>query len=319
MIGKILWLLATLLLLHVQLAEAQQPKKVPRIGWLAFGSPMADPQPFLQGLRARGLIEGKTIIIERRYANEIYTRLPELVAELIALKVDVIVVRDSLTIRPVMQATKTIPIVIVSSGDPVGYGLIDSLARPGGNVTGLANIWPQLSGKRLELLKEVVPRASRVAILGPRANKTVNELRYDAQHLGIQLQALRIAIPDPFANAFNAAVKGRSNALVVLQSPITNYHRKEIVSLAAKHGLPAMYGVSWYVTAGGLMSYGAELAALHYRAATYVDKILKGAKPADIPVEQPTKFELVINLKAAKQIGLPIPPHVLARADQVIK
>jgi putative tryptophan/tyrosine transport system substrate-binding protein len=318
MIGKILWLLATLLLAQVQLAEAQQPKKVPRIGWLAFGHPKSDRgKPFLEGLRSLGWVEGKTIIIERRYANESYTQLTELTADLVGLKVDVIVVRDSLTIRFVMQATKTIPIVIVSSGDPVGDGLIDSLARPGGNVTGLTNISVELYGKRLELLKEVVPRASNVAVLGPRAYS--NQLQSSAQALGVRLQPLPIKKPDPFVNAFEAALKARSNALMVLPSPITNYHRREIVSLAAKHRLPAMYAVSWYVVGGGLMSYGPHLPTLHHRAAHYVDKILKGANPAYLPVEQPTKFEFFINLKAAKQIDLTIPPNVLARADSVIK
>jgi putative tryptophan/tyrosine transport system substrate-binding protein len=319
MIGKILWLLATLLLAHIQLAEAQQPKKVPRIGWLAFGPPRDDRQPFLEGLRSFGWIEGNNITIERRYANERYTQLPEIAAELVRLKVDVIVVRDSVANAHAAQATKTIPIVVVVSSDPVAEGLIDSLARPGGNITGLTNISPQLSGKRLELLKEVVPGASRVAVFGPRADSRRNELLSAAEHLGVRLQALQVQKSDQFVNAFEAATKGHSNALIVQPSPLTNYHRNEIVSLAAKHRLPAVYGVHWYVTAGGLMSYGPSITALNHRAAYYVDKILKGAKPADLPVEQPTKFELFINLKAAKQIGLTIPPHVLARADKVIK
>jgi putative ABC transport system substrate-binding protein len=320
MIGKILWLLAALLLLHVQLAEAQQPKKPPRIGWLAFGSPKADRrQPFIEGLRSLGWIEGKNIAIERRYANERYTQLPDIAAELVRLKVDVIVVRDSVAIAHAAQATKTIPIVVVVSSDPVAQGLIDSLARPGGNTTGLTNISPQLSGKRLELLKEVVPGASRVAVIGPRADTRANELHSVAHHLGIQLQALQVQKSDQFVNAFEAAIKGRSNALIVQPSPLTNYHQKEIVGLAAKHRLRAMYGVNRYVVRGGLMSYGPNIAELHHRAAYYVDKILKGTKPADLPVEQPTKFEFFINLNAAKQIDLTIPPNVLARADSVIK
>jgi putative tryptophan/tyrosine transport system substrate-binding protein len=266
-----------------------------------------------------GWIEGKNIIIERRYANESYTQLPVLTADLVRLKVDVIVVRDSVAIRPAAQVSKTIPVVVVVSGDPVADGLIDSLARPGGNITGLTNISPQLSGKRLELLKEVVPGASRVAVIGPRADTRPNELRSAADHLGIQLQSLQVQKSDQFVNVFEAATKGGANALFVQPSHLTNYHRNQIVSLAAKHRLPAIYGVNWYVTRGGLMSYGPSITALNHRAAQYVDKILKGAKPADLPVEQPTKFEFFINLKAAKQIGLTIPPNVLARADRVIK
>jgi putative ABC transport system substrate-binding protein len=226
MIGKILWLLATLLLAHLQLAEAQQPKKVPRIGWLAFGPAKADRrQPFIEALRALGWIEGKNIIIERRYANESYTQLPEIAAELVRLKVDVIIVRDSVAIRPAAQASKSIPIVVVVSGDPVADGLIDSLARPGGNITGLTNISPQLSGKRLELLKEVVPRASRVAVIGPRVDTRLNEIRSAADHLGIQLQELQVRKSDQFVNAFEAAMKRASNALIVQPSPLTNSHR----------------------------------------------------------------------------------------------
>ncbi|HEX6436115.1 MAG TPA: ABC transporter substrate-binding protein [Candidatus Binatia bacterium] len=318
MIGKILWLLAALLLLHVQLAEAQQPKKVPRIGWLAFGRSRADRrQPFIEGLRSLGWVEGENIIIERRYANENYTQLPELAAELVRLKVDVIVVRDSVAIRPAAQSTKTIPIVAVVSGDPVADGLIDSLARPGGNVTGLTNISPQLAGKRLELLKEVVPRASNVTVLGPGANS--DQLRSAAQSLGVRLQELHVQKSDQFVNVFEVAMKGGSNAVIVQPSALANYHRNEIVRLAAKHRLPAVYGVNWYVTSGGLMSYGPSITGLNHRAAYYVDKILKGAKPAHLPVEQPIRFELFINLKAAKQIDLTIPPNVLARADNVIK
>jgi putative tryptophan/tyrosine transport system substrate-binding protein len=320
MIGKILWLLATLLLVHVQLAEAQQPKKLPRIGWLAFGSPTADRrQPFIEGLRSLGWIEGKNIIVERRYANESYTQLPELAAELVHLKVDAIVVRDSIAIAHAAQASKTIPIVVVVSSDPVAEGLIDTLARPGGNITGLTNISRQLSGKRLELLKETVPRVSLMAVLGPPDNSSRTELQFAAQHLGVQLKSLPVKTADQFVKAFEAGIKGHSKALIVLPSPITNYHQKEIVSLAAKHRLPAMYGVNRYVVRGGLMSYGPNIAALQHRAAYYVDKILKGTKPADLPVEQPTKFEFFINLNAAKQIDLTIPPNVLARADSVIK
>ena len=320
MIGKILWLFAALLLALTHVAEAQQPKKLPRIGWLAFGSPKADRrQPFIEGLRSLGWIEGKNIIIERRYANESYTQLPVIAAELVRLKVDVIVVRDSIASAHAAQASKTIPIVVSVSSDPVAAGLIDSLARPGGNITGLTNISRPLSGKRLELLKETVPGVSLIAVLGPPDHSNWSELQLAAQHLGVRLKSVPVQTADEFVKAFEEGIKVHSKALIVLPSPITNYHQKEIVSLAAKHRLPAMYGVNPYVLRGGLMSYGPNIAALHHRAAYYVDKILKGTKPADLPVEQPTKFELFINLKAAKQIGLTIPPNVLARADRVIK
>jgi putative ABC transport system substrate-binding protein len=319
---NVLWLLTVLVLASIHLAEAQQQKKVPRIALLAFGTFEADrprQQPFLQGLRDLGWIEGQNISIERRYANESYNQLPDIAAELVRLRVDVIVVRDSVAIRPVTQATKTIPIVIAVSGDPVEAGLIDSLARPGGNITGLTNISPQLAGKRLELLKETVPGVSSVAVLGPPDHQDWKEFAFTARQLGVRLQALRVQKADQFEKAFEAAKRERAKAVIVLPSPTTNFHREQIVSLAAKSRLPAMYAVSAYVTVGGLMSYGPSLPALHRRAAYYVDRILKGTKPADLPVEQPTKFEFVINLKAAKQIGLTIPPNVLARADKVIR
>jgi putative ABC transport system substrate-binding protein len=302
-------------------AEAQQQGRVtPRIGLLASGTPKANrAQPFLRGLRELGWIEGQNITIERRYAIENQTRLPIIAAELVRLKVDVIVVLDSRAIGPATNATKTIPIVIVVSGDPVATGLIDSLARPGGNITGLTNISPQLAGKRLDLLKEAVPGVSSVAVLGPPYHSDWKELAFAAQQLGVRLQTLRVQKPDQFDKAFEAARRERAKALIVLPSPTTNFHREQIVSLAVKSRLLAMYGVSEYVTVGGLMSYGPSLPALHYRAAYYVDKILKGTKPADLPVEQPMRFEFVINLKAAKQIGLTIPPNVLVRADRVIK
>jgi ABC-type uncharacterized transport system substrate-binding protein len=315
-------LLVGVLLAVAVIAEAQQPKKVPRIALLAFGTSEADrprEQPFLQGLRDLGWIEGQNISIERRYANESYNQLPDIAAELVRLRVDVIVVRSSVAIRPVTQATKTIPIVIAVSGDPVESGLIDSLARPGGNITGLTNISPQLAGKRLELLKEAVPGVSSVAVLGPPDHQDWKEFAFAAPQLGVRLQALRVEKADQFEKAFEAARRERAKALIVLPSPTTNFHREQIVSLAAKSRLPAMYAVSVYVTVGGLMSYGPSLPALHRRAAYYVDRILKGTKPADLPVEQPKKFEFIINLKAAKQIGLTIPPNVLARADKVIK
>ena len=321
-IKAIVVLLVGLALAPVRVAGAQQSKKVPRIGLLAFRTSETDrpsQQPFLQGLRDLGWIEGQNIAIERRYANESYNLLPDIAAELVRLRVDVIVVRDSVAIGPATQATKTIPIVVAVSGDPVAAGLIDSLARPGGNITGLTNISPQLAGKRLELLKEAVPGVSRVAVLGPPDHQDWKEFAFAAQQLRVRLQLLQVQKADQFEKAFEAARRERAKALIVLPSTVTNFHRDQIVSLAAKGRLPAMYGVSAYVTVGGLMSYGPSLPALHRRAAYYVDKILKGAKPADLPVEQPMKFEFVINLKAAKQIGLTIPPNLLVRADTVIK
>jgi putative ABC transport system substrate-binding protein len=320
--ARVLSILFVVVLLAVAvIAEAQQQGKVTqRIGLLAFGTRKADrPQSFLRGLRELGWIEGRNLTIERRYANENHARLPEIAAELVRLKVDVIVVRDSIAIGPVANATNTIPIVIVVSGDPVAAGLIDSLARPGGNITGLTNISPQLAGKRLELLKEAVPGVSSVAVLGPPNHPDWKELAFAAQQLGVRLQTLQVQKADQFEKAFEAARRQRAKALIVLPSATTNSRRDQIVSLAVKSRLPAMYGVSEYVTVGGLMSYGPSLPALQHRAAYYVDKILKGTKPADLPVEQPMTFEFVINLKAAKQIGLKIPPNVLVRADKVIK
>jgi putative ABC transport system substrate-binding protein len=314
-------LFVVVLLAVAVVAEAQQQGRVtPRIGLLASGNPKGDlEQPFLRGLRELGWIEGQNITIERRYAKGSRTRLPNLAAELVRLKVDVIVVLDSGAIGPATNATKAIPIVITVSSDPVATGLIDSLARPGGNITGLTNISPQLAGKRLELLKEAVPGVSSVAVLGPPYHSDWKELAFAAQQLGVRLQTLRVQKPDQFDKAFEAAGRERAKALIVLPSPITNFHREQIVSLAVKSRLPAMYGVSEYVTVGGLMSYGPSLPALHRRTAYYVDKILKGTKPADLPVEQPMTFEFVMNLKAAKQIGVKIPPNVLARADKVIR
>jgi putative tryptophan/tyrosine transport system substrate-binding protein len=311
---------AALLLACFLPVEAQPAAKVPRIGLLAFGTFQADrEQPFLQGLRDLGWIEGKNISIERRYANESYSRIDDMAADLVRLRVDVIVVRDSVANKPVAQATKTIPIVAAVSGNPVEADLIDSLARPGRNITGLSNISPQLAGKRLELLKEVVPGISNVAVLGPPDNPDWKELAFAAHQLEIRLRKLQIQKADQFEAAFESAVKGRVEALIVLPSSTTNYHQQKIVELAAKSRLPSIYGISAYVNTGGLMSYGPSLSALQRRAAYFVDRILKGAKPADLPVEQPREFELVINLNTAKQIGLTIPPNVLARADKVIK
>jgi ABC-type uncharacterized transport system substrate-binding protein len=306
-------------------AEAQQQTKIPRIGWLAAGSasgvaPLTDA--FRQGLRQLGYVEGKNIVIEFRYAEGKFDRLPDLAAEIVHLKVDVIVVASTPAIHALKQATTTIPIVMVGPGDPVGLGLIDSLARPGGNLTGLSFLSTELTGKRLELLKEAFPKISRVAVLQTIASaqeQAVKESKVAAQTLRIQVQPVQVRSPDDFENAFLTITKGRAGALLILRSPLVRTHATRIMDFAEKRRLPTMYDDRLFVEAGGLMSYGTNTLDFYGRAAIYVDKILKGAKPADLPVEQPMKFELVINLKTAKQIGLVIPPNVLARADKVIK
>jgi putative ABC transport system substrate-binding protein len=308
-------------------AEAQQqPKKVPRIGYLntASLSVLAERiEAFRQGLRELGYVEGKNIFIEWRHAEGNLDRLPALAAELVRLKVDVIVTTGPTTTRPAKEATSTIPIVMAQDTDPVGNGFIASLARPGGNITGLSSLAPELSGKRLELLKEIVSGLSRVAILWasttPGSAQALREMERAAGGLGVKLQSLDIVGPKDIETAFRAASKGRADAVLVMSSGVLNAHRKQLAELAVKSRLPAIYFRSEFVENGGLMSYGASFTDMDRRAATYVDKILKGRKPADLPVEQPIKFEFIINLKAAKQIGLTIPPNVLARADKVIK
>jgi putative tryptophan/tyrosine transport system substrate-binding protein len=318
-------LLLTVFLLTGRPAEAQQPSKIPRIGYLSgVGSETDSLKGLRQGLRDLRYVEGKNILVEFRFAEGQLERLPSLVAELVQLKVDVVVAAPLSAIRAAKQATKTIPIVMVTTGDPVATGLIDSLARPGGNITGLTRFTRELSGKRLELLKEVVPTISRVAVLWD-ANVTtpgiaLKEYEAAAPGLKLQVQSLEVRGPNPdLEGAFQGAVKRRANALVTILNPLLNRYRKQIAELAIKHRLPSMYEATDYVEAGGLMSYSASDADLFRRAAVYVDKILKGAKPVDLPVEQPTKFELLINLKTAKQIGLTIPQSVLYRADKVLK
>jgi len=306
--------------------EAQQPTKVPRIGFLAAISPAvlsARTEAFRQGLRELGYVEGKSFVIEWRYAEGKPDRLPALAAELVRFKVDVIVTGGPAATRPAKEATVTIPIVMSFDDDPVGSGFAASLARPGGNITGLSTLAPEISGKQLELLKEIVPRLSRVAVLGtsttPGTAQNLKETELAAGALKVKLQYLDVLDPKDIETAFRAASKGRADAVLVLTSPVFVLQRTQIVDLAVKGRLPAIYDQSEYVEAGGLMSYGVSFTDLARRAATYVDKILKGAKPADLPIEQPTKFEFVINLKAAKQIGLTIPQSVLYRADKVIK
>jgi putative tryptophan/tyrosine transport system substrate-binding protein len=304
-------------------AEAQQPKKIPRIGFLSFGSPSVLIEAFRLGLRELGYVEGKNIVIEWRYAEGKQDRLSEFAAELVSLKVDAIVTASPTDTRAAKQATVTIPIVMAQDRDPVGNGFVASLARPGGNITGLSTLGPELSGKRLELLKEVVPRLSRVAVLGhsnlPGNAQALKETELAARALSVKFQYLDVLSPRDIEIAFREASKGRADGGLVLGGPVLYSHRRQIADLAAKNRLPAMYPNSEYVETGGLMSYAADIIAMFRRSAVYVDKIIKGTKPADIPVEQPTKFEFIVNLKAAKQIGLTIPPNVLARADKVIR
>ena len=307
-------------------AHAQQPAKIPRIGVLA-GSSAAGEAPrveaFRQGLRDLGHFEDKNIAIEYRYANARFDKLPALADELIQLKVDVLVVSTTAAVQAAKNATRTIPIVFFGVYDPVAAGLIDSLARPGGNVTGFTNIATMLAGKRLELLKETVPKLARVAVLyDPKCPGCVpqwNESQRQARELGLQLHSMEVSSADKLEAAFKEAVKARSAALAVTADPFANANRKQIADLATKARLPAIYPWGEFVDNGGLMSYGPNFAAVGRDVARYVDKILKGTKPADLPVEQPTKFELVINLRTAKSLGLAIPPVVLMRAERVIK
>jgi len=310
----------------VGMAEAQQPAKVPRIGLLSSFSPSDAAlwhQAFLQGLRDLGWIEGKNISIEYRYAEGRGDRLPDLAADLVRLKVDVIVAATTTATLPAKNATRAIPIVMASSGDPVASGLVESLARPGGNITGLSQMAPDLAGKRLELLKEIVPKLSRVAVLwypqGSTSTLSWKELQLPARELGVQLHSLEVRSSKDFAKAFEEATKAHAGALAIMPDPLFAGNLKRIADLAAKSRLPSIFHLREFVDSGGLMTYGPDRSDMYRRAATYVDKILKGAKPADLPVEQPIKFELIINLKTAKQIGLTIPPNVLARADKVIR
>ena len=316
--------LGALLIAFCFSAEAQQTKKVPRIGFLSSGSPSLniDAEAFRQGLRELGYIEKQNIIVEYRYAEGVTERLPDLAAELVKLNVDVIVATGTPATQAAKNATKTIPIVMTVS-DPVGTGLVASLPHPGGNVTGLSNLYQDLGGKQLELLKEAVPKISRVAVLWDPANAAhvlwLGELKIAAGALRVTLQPVEVHGPDDFEPAFAAIKREGASAFIVLAYALASDHRPRIVDFAIKSRLPAMYPTSIFTEAGGLMSYGENPLASRRRAATYVDKILKGAKPGDLPVEQPTKFELAINLKTAKAIGLTIPSSVLLRADKVIK
>jgi ABC-type uncharacterized transport system substrate-binding protein len=317
------WLLAILFLATLPFAEAQQGRKIPWIGYLA-GSGSAPNQAFVQGMRDLGYIEGKNIAFVYRTAEGRRERYSELVAELIRLQVDVIVTDVTSAALALKKATTTIPIVMTSSTDPVGTGLVASLARPGGNITGLTNVGGEIGGKLLELLKEITPRLSRAAILGTPGTAAdeifAKETEVTARALGVQLIRVRVQGPDDIDGAFRTITKERANGLVMrLQPSLFSAHYRRVAELTASSRLPSIaLGTRW-ADAGGLMSYGSDLNFQYRRAATYVDKILKGTKPADLPVEAPTKFELVINLKTAKQIGLTIPPNVLVRADRVIR
>jgi putative ABC transport system substrate-binding protein len=309
-------------------AEAQQAAKVARIGYLAanLAANRHMQEAFRQGLRDLGYVEGRNLVIESRDAEEKLERLPALAAELVALKVDVIVAAGTHQALAAKQATRALPIVFTAAFDPVTNGLITSLARPGGNVTGLSLLAPELVGKRLEQLTQAVPGVSRVAVLwepgayGERTDKDLlKRAEVAARALGVRLQFVEARGPADFDRAFSEITTARVGALTVLSTPMFGSERRRLVDLAAKNRLPAVYPWREYVDAGGLMAYGPNLPDLFRRAATYVDKILKGAKPGDLPVEQPTKFELVINLKTAKALGLTIPPSLLQRADEVIQ
>ncbi|MGE5219163.1 MAG: ABC transporter substrate-binding protein, partial [Chloroflexota bacterium] len=305
-------------------AQAQQPKKVPRIGYLDAASlSVTRTAAFRQGLRELGYVEGKNIMIEWKSADGKVRRLRALVAELVRLKVAVIVTGGATVTRTAKEATTTIPIVMAQDPDPIGNGLVASLARPGGNITGLSSLTADLSGKRLELLKEILPNLLHVAVLETSTNagntQQLRETELAARAFGIRLQILDVKGPNDIETAFHAATREHAEAVLVLSSPVTASQLAQIGERAAKSRLPAMYSRGEAVKVGGFASYGVSIPDLDRRAATYVDKILKGAKPADLPVEQPTKFEFIVNLKTAKQIGLTIPPNVLARADRVIR
>ena len=327
MIKKItLIVLASFIVASVQFAQAQQAGKIHRIGVLFFGSQnQPHLESFLRGLRELGYVEGKNIVFEYRYAEGKSDPLHELAAELVRLKVDVIVTTTSGSANAAQQVTETIPIIL-TTGDQVGTGLAASLARPGGNVTGLSVLLPELSGKRLELLKETLPKITRIAVLWNPTDAAVQpavdafkEVEVAAQAYTLQLHSLEVRSAEDIDTAFVGMKKARLNALLTMLDPLRTLHSKRIVELAVKNRWPGMYPTRQFVEEAGLMAYGINIGDLYYRAATYVDKILKGSNPADLPVEQPTKFEFIINLKAAKQIGLTIPPNVLARADKVIR
>jgi putative tryptophan/tyrosine transport system substrate-binding protein len=310
-------------------AGAQQPPKVPRVGILFFGIPASPSEPaplgraLVEGMRTLGWVEGRNVIFEWRYAEGKTDRYPVLAAELVARKVDMIVATSTPAALAVRQATNSIPVVMVAVSDPVGSGLVESLARPGGNVTGLSLLAPQLSAKRLDLFKQAMPKLARAAVLWNTSNAGMmlrfKETEAASRTLGLTIESVGVQGPDDFENAFSAIVKLRPDALLVLADTVTVAHRRRTIDFATANRLPAIYEMREFTDDGGLMSYGISMPDHFRQAATYVDRILKGAKPAHLPVEQPAKFELVINLKTAKALGLTIPPLLLVRADQVIE
>jgi len=320
-------LLITFIVGSIQFAAAQQSTTLHHIGYLSPTSPSVSPgriAAFRQGLRELGYVEGNNIVIEYRYAEGKFDRLSTLAAELVRLKVELIVTTGPTVTRAAKEATATVPVVMTTDTDPVGNGIIANLARPAGNITGLSSLAPELSGKQLELLKEIVPTLSRLSVFGTSTNpgnaQMFKEVEHASSAFGVKLQYLEVRSPEELETAFGATTKSRAEAVLYLVAGLVDAgHQKKVTELASKRRLPVMYKNRQYVEAGGLVSYGVSVDDLDRRAASYVDKILKGAKPADMPVEQPTKFELVFNLKAAQQIGLTIPPNVLARANKVIK
>jgi putative ABC transport system substrate-binding protein len=320
------WLALTVVLLTVSFANAQQPAKIFKIGFLTSGSAPSSTnrlEVIQRGLRELGYIEGKNIAFEERYGEDKFDRLRGLVDELIGLKVDVLLVQSTPAALAAKNATRTVPIIFAGVSDPVEAGLVDSLARPGGNLTGFTNIAPALAGKRLELLKEAIPKLSRVAVLwdpqAPGSRQQWKEIQLPGRELGLQLHSLEVSNPDKYDSAFKEAMKARSAALAVTQNPLATSNREKVAGLAIKHRLPGIYPQDEFVTSGGLMSYGPDISEPYRRAAIFVDKILKSAKPADLPVEQPTKFELVVNMRTAKALGIKIPQSMLGRLDRVIE
>ena len=316
--------LSTMVLALCDSASAQQQAKIPKIGWLGTGSePGSGVESFRRELGKLGYVEGKNITFDYRHVDNKLERLPALADELVRLRVDVLLTMGTPEALALKNATKTIPIIFLAVTDPVAAGLVDSFARPGGNITGFTTLGAVLAGKRLELLKETVPKLTRVAVLWDSqvqgTSQEWKESQLPARELGLQLHSMEVSSADKYESAFKEAVKARSGALAVIASPLAVSNQKRIVDLATKNRLPAIYHRGNWVARGGLMSYGADGEERFRRGAVFVDKILKGTKPADLPVEQPKKFEFIINLKAAKQIGLTIPPNVLARADKVIK
>jgi putative tryptophan/tyrosine transport system substrate-binding protein len=307
-------------------ARAQTPRKIARIGWLSAGSRTASShlvEAFLQGLRELDYVEGQTFAMEYRWAEGQQERLPELAVELVQLELDVLVAPTSAAVQAAMNATRTIPIIMAGGGDPVGLGLVASLARPGGNVTGPSMMNTEVVSKRVQMIKEVVPGLKRVAVLANSINPIhalfMQETEPTARMLGLELQPIEVHGPEDFEAAFVAATRGKAGALIAFDDALTMYYRPRIVALAAASRLPTMYGYREFPDEGGLISYGANLSGHYRHAAKYVDKVLKGTKPADLPVEQPAKFELVINLKTAKALGITVPPTLLGLADEVIE